>query len=281
MAQKSYNNPINTDQLNVSLAIEQILLAPYPGTWNNTRITLDNSAIPSGFRHLGAIVEDSVQIRLTKTNFQLRTGIPASLQYQANTDLAGQLQFALHTYNPWKVQYALGNTAPIVTVDNSPALISTSIMPTYTSVTLSNSTPINVGDLVVAMSSIGSLAVSDNGAQVTSIAAGVIYVSSPGFPTLPQTGWFLSKVYALHQPYGTALIRDFTVLGVADFIDGTQVVHHFPRAQSAGEYTESLKPSENPRPPFALDIFGALSSETWEGNSELILGTRWVFPKAT
>lgn len=282
MALKSYNNAVDTNQLNVTLSIEQFLIAPFSNgqaqSWTPGRITLDNSALPSGFAKLGTVVEDSVQLRIARTKFSLKTGIPMSLQYQATTDLTGTMAFALHSFNPWKMWYALGNTQPKNTLDDTPVRIGTT---TYTSVTLASSpsTAVFVGDLVAVADSVADLGLTQNGAQVSSISGLTVYVTGEGFHTLPVTGWYFSKIHAIYHPYGTSLIKDFTLLGVADTLEGSQIVHHFPRVQSGGEYTESLKPTENPRPPVAFDIFGSLSTETWESNTELILGTRYVFPR--
>lgn len=281
MADQSFLNPIKSQE--VSLAIERLLVAPFGTTWDNTRITLSNSAIPAGFRDLGAVVEDSVALTVSREVFSLPTGIPRILQYQAVLGLTGRFQAVLHSNSPRKVAYGLGNTDAVNTLDNSIQTVSNTVVPSYTQVMLSNSpaAALNVGDLVVADSSATTLTVSDNETYVTSISGGTIYLSSPGFPTLPMTGWKFSKVTSVKQPYGTALIKQYRVLGVADFIDGIQVVHDLQKAQiGGGDYTETLRPTENARVIVNFALLG-YSASGYEGSNHLVLGERFFFPKAT
>jgi hypothetical protein len=75
-------------------------------------------------------------------------------------------------------------------------------------------------------------------------------------------------------------MRRFVVLGVADFIDGIQVVHYFPDVEAKGELSEAIKPTENQRIVLSFDAKGYVTT-TYGGEKELILGERYWFPKAT
>lgn len=282
MSDESYLNPINRGGLvEVSLAVEHLLIAEAGTSWAPTRVTMSNTNLPTGFRHLGSVVEDSTRLRVSRETYRLETGLPRVLQYQAVVGLAGQIVTVLHSMRPRKLQYALGNVRPVNTLDSTIITLSSTVVPTHTAVTLANSpgSPLFVGDEVVVHSNASTLVVSDIEARVSSISGATVYLTSPGFPDLPSTGWFFSKVFAVKQPFGTSRIRQFAVLGVADFIDGMQVVHHMQKAQvGAGDIEDAFSPGQEGRVQVTLDLLGYTVSG-YEGSNHLVVAERYFFPK--
>src|SRR5436189_3266418 len=87
MAFRSFANQITVED--VSIGLQQILVAPAGTTWTPGRI--DVSSPPTGFYHLGAVQDDAPQLATQKALYQLATGIPSVLQYQAVLSLTGTL----------------------------------------------------------------------------------------------------------------------------------------------------------------------------------------------
>lgn len=187
---KTYDNEIVTEE--VSLSIERVLIAPSTQTWTPARIDMD--ALPSGFSDLGATVEDSPTLTVTREKYQLKLGLPKSLQYEQIIGLDGEFGCVIYGKSNDLVAQALG-------VD------------------------------VVTM------------AGGTRIA------------------------------FGKTTIKKYHILGVADFVDGTQVVHDFPEVSVKGEYTENIRP-EAPQLAFGFDCYSFLS--TIHGG-ERIIGERFYF----
>ena len=109
---KTYNNALNT--LETALGIEQFLAAPYPTTFTPVRI--DISTPPAGFMDLGSVVEDSPVVRVTKEFFELKTGLPRTLQYRKVIDVTAEIEFKIYSHSWWQAQFALGNASTITTV---------------------------------------------------------------------------------------------------------------------------------------------------------------------
>lgn len=197
--QKSYNNTITENE--VSLAIEQVLIATSGTSWTPGRV--DVGSPPSGFTHLGAVVEDTPSLQVTREKFRLQTGIPKVIQYQAIIGLTGRFEAQLHS-NAWdKWAYAFGN----YTVGTSGAMI--------------------------------------------------------------------------RQPYGTALMSTYFILGVADFINGVQVVHAMYKVAPTDEMREEIRPATNPHCPLSFEALGIRASTvsvSYGTSDELIIGERFYFP---
>ncbi len=77
------------------------------------------------------------------------------------------------------------------------------------------------------------------------------------------------------QYYGTRHINEYVLLGVVDFIDGTQVIHHMPRGTPSDELEEMYRPDQEGRIPIHMELL----AKTTAINSvnELILATRYQF----
>lgn len=79
------------------------------------------------------------------------------------------------------------------------------------------------------------------------------------------------------QYLGTSVLQDYALLGVADFIDGTQLIHEFPRVSPAEEFVETIKPSENPRMACKFNCKSVVA--TIGGCQHLVVGKRhWIAP---
>ncbi len=102
---RSYVNEIVDHE--VSVAIERFLIAPYPQTFTPARIDLDS--LPTGFIDLGAVVEDSPTVTISRTKYKLETGLPKMVQHEEIIGVSGKIEFQLYSNSFHKVQFALGN----------------------------------------------------------------------------------------------------------------------------------------------------------------------------
>lgn len=280
MADKSFNNVITTR--NVSLAITQILAAPSTQTWSPTRITLSNTSLPTGFRHLGAVVEDSVNLTYTKELFQLYAGLPRVLQYSAVVGVTGRLEAMFHSFSQRTMYYAMGNVDAVNVSNTIYALYNTA--QAYTSLALGTvGHSLAVGDVVVAALNTTALLTSDNEAQVSSIGTGAntltVYLTSPGFLDLPYGTWMVGKADMIRLPAGTSKQKEFHILGVADTIDGYQIVHDLQKVRvGGGDVQDAMRPTENGRIAARWELFG-YNSTAYGTDTELIVYERFWFPK--
>lgn len=276
---KTYENLVFTRE--VGLAVENFFVAPYPTTFSPTRVD-DVFAPPSGFTWLGATVEDTPGVTVTREKFQLQTGIPKVIQFEAITAVAGRVEAMLYSHSPRKVQYSMGNVdAHNLITDASSATDITSVTDNkIITLTSSPQEDWNVGDFIVTTTTaVGSLVLTQNEAQIASINGLTIAVGTPGFPTTPTASDTTVKVLGVKQPFGTNQIDTYAVLGVAEFADGVQVIHHFEKMAPAGEWTEQIRPDDVGKIPIAFDAYGLSNAEF--GSSQLIVGKRYWFPATT
>lgn len=61
-------------------------------------------------------------------------------------------------------------------------------------------------------------------------------------------------------PFGGTTIKKHALLGVADFVDGTQVVHYFPEVSTKPEFTENLRPDGAGVVSLGFDAYGFIST---------------------
>lgn len=272
----TYTNVLQNDGKEVSLAIEKLLIAAKGQAWTPGRVYVD-SVLPTGFTDLGAVVEDSPTLTVSRTKFELRTGIPQILRYQAVMGVDGRFSVLLHSASPRKVQYAMGNFDAVNMVITTPWPVVSTPAPSKTQVTLSVSpaAAIAVGDYIVT--SAGSIITSQNEAIVSSINALTLYFTSPGFPSTPAIDDKVAKITGVRVPAGSSQLKHYHLLGVADFIDGSQIVHEFQDVMPGGEWSESIRPTENPRVQLNYDALG-YTTTTYGSTSELIVMERFWFP---
>ncbi|MDQ6989196.1 MAG: hypothetical protein Q9M19_04875 [Mariprofundaceae bacterium] len=271
----TYANPITVRD--VSLAIERFLIADFGTSWTPARVDISNP--PAGFRDLGPVDEETPTITVSKGIFELQTGIPRVLQFQATVSLAARVTFNIQTRDTRAVINALGSVPSNAAKYLAPAnltVVSTPTAPTATVISLANS-PANawyVGDEIVLASSTPAWDTSQNYAIISSINGLEVHFAGQGFNPAPVVDDFVGKPVANFIPFGTTALPAYTLLGVADFIDGFQLVHRFDKVQAAAEFVENIRVSENTKIPFAFNVFG-LTSSTWA--NELVLGERYLF----
>lgn len=278
MANESYNNLIN--EVEVSLAIERLLIADTAQAWTPARVDLTAGSLPTGFRDLGAVVDDTPSFSFSREKFQINTGIPRITQYEAVIGLTAEFAVSLHS-NSWrKIQYAFGNYSNVA----SPTVVTTiqSVTDRYTVTLATSTTSLPVGTQVIISATTPGLDFADaTETRVNSIDADTLtYYFDPLTTPIntPTAGDFIA-IYGLGYVVsyaGTSKITKYQLLGVADFIDGVQVVHHIPKVVPGGDYTEELRPDANGRIPLTFNAFGV--QETIRGNAELITAKRYYFP---
>lgn len=282
MTGKSYLNQIS--EQNVSLAIQQLLIADYGTAWTAGRIDVDSP--PTGFHRAGAVVEDTPQVTLRRAKFELKTGIPQVLQYQAITGMDGMLTAHLHSFNWRQMAIALGQ----ITYTCSPTVVGS-----ITSVVNANVYTLNATTALASLAVGKQITFCDNAAGadaldsdesvITSILADgvtiVIDVSLIGtvnVASLHNTG---IAYYAFQRSAGgLSTIKKFHVLGVADFINGVQIVHQFQKCTTGDEIQEELRPAANPRVPISFNALGYKTSLYPAASAaELVVFERFYFPK--
>jgi hypothetical protein len=140
---------------------------------------------------------------------------------------------------------------------------------------------VTVGDQITVALAADVDAVDANETIIRSIVTeSTSYVKFFVSPSLVQSPTLSYKVYRydrVEQFYGTATQREFTLLGVADFIDGQQIVHEFPRCQVAGDFERNIRPGENLRLPLQFNLFAV--TRTIRGNDELVIAKEVYYPK--
>lgn len=281
---KTYTNDINEQE--VSLGIEHLLIADYPRSWTPARIDIE--APPAGFYHLGAVVEDSPVLNYSRTYFELDAGLPMVTQYRAVTGMEGTFSVDLHSYSWRKLQYALGNyTATGSFSDESVEAYDGSLR----RVTLAGTTStesLSVNQIVTLTQSATPDDPDAESSRISSLAAGsgdnaYVYLttnlSSTLSETLTNSGGTLSFQHTpgytkLH--FGGNTIRDFTLLGVVDLIDGTQIVHHIPKASPSGDLEITFRPEQNARIPLSFKALGV--NTVINSCTQIIVAESYEFP---
>jgi hypothetical protein len=286
MPDRSFGNVII--KRDVSLAIETFLIAPSTVTWSPTRIqSLANTALPTGFRLLGSVVEDSVTLTFTKELFQLQVGLPKILAYSAVIGISGRVEAQFNSFSQRVMAYAMGNVDPVNSFSTIYLTAGTSIIGLSDNTSLISNTPgfggIIVGDVVITASSTTALLTTDNEAEVNSIGTGantlILYFTSPGFPTKPETSWFFARLTMVALPAGTSKQKEYHIIGVADTIDGFQIIHDIQKARvGAGDMQDAMRPTENGRIQARWELFGYTTSR-YLPDTELVVAEKFWFPK--
>lgn len=193
---KSFDNQIVAAE--TSLSIEKFLLAQTQDAWGTSIGKINFASIPVVFADLGAVVEDTPSLKVTREKYQLRLGIPKALQYQVIIGISAEVTFKLYGKTNALVRDALG----IATV-----------------ITLTSATGTRI-------------------------------------------------------PLGGLALKTYSLLGVADFLDGTQVCHYFPQCSVKEEYTEEVRPNEANTIMLGFDAISYLSTIH---NNERVVGERVYF----
>ena len=77
-------------------------------------------------------------------------------------------------------------------------------------------------------------------------------------------------------PLGTTNLKHYALLGVADFLDGSQVVHLLPDCSIKPEVTEAIKPTDANLIKFAYDCYSYISTPS--GNQRIVGGRIYFHP---
>lgn len=281
MVTKSYANALRLDE--VSIAIQRMLIAPYPTSWTAARIDLTPGSLPSGFYDLGAVVEDSPSFQISKTKYTLSTGIPAVRQYEKVIGLEGTLEFNLHSASWRKLQVALGNLTAVSSATLITSVLSAVNAEDYVTLHITNlsslNTVVTVGDQITVSTAAGVDNIDGGETIVKSIVTNNNSILSlycvPQIPQSVTTSMDVYKYKYVEQFYGTAENREFTLLAVADLLEGQQLVTEIYRAQPAADYTRAVQPGENLRTPLTFNLFGV--NRTIRGKSQLVLAREVFF----
>lgn len=279
-AAPSYTNTLTLEE--VSMALEHVLVAPYGTGWDRSA-PIDVSSPPAGFIHLGAVQNDSPNLVVNKTKFQLFTGIPAVLAYEAVVQMAGEFGIVFHSNQNFKAYFGTGGAKPrqIPIVAHSPIA---SAAPAVTATTLSRTcvsvstvTGFRVG-MLVATDATSLVPDSYNIAFISAISGSNLILSHEGFPFIPVVGQPIIGVLRSEMAFGTRQIPYFHLLGVADFIDGAQAIHDLGRATPRGQWGEQLRVGQDVREQAMFDLQGyGVTNYTADSSAELALGERIFF----
>jgi hypothetical protein len=143
---------------------------------------------------------------------------------------------------------------------------------------------------------------SGNTATVSSVSVNAAVVTinfkSPGFPvkyTLSSgntvtgatgaaedaTDFKFGVVDGSRAVFGESIIPKVSIVGVADFVDGMQVQHVFPKCAATGEFQENIQPGSTGVIQAAWDLYGTTSNIAAPYNNSLILGERRIVHQKT
>lgn len=281
MSEKTYTNNIN--EVEVSLGIQRLLVAEYPGTWEpETQGRVDLDALPTGFYDLGSVVEDTPTLTVSREKFSLDAGLPRVRQYEVVIGLEGTFEISLHSNHWRKVQYAFGNYSAVssTTAITTIASVTAQNVITFAATTALASVP--VGRQIVIATTTAEFDLPDTvETRVTSITAdGLTAYLEPTPLNTIASGDFMGIYEFVEQFIGSTAIRRSTLLGVTDFIDGSQVVHQFFKVTPGDEFTEEIRPTENERIPLSFNAFGISRSDVpgAGGKAQLVIARRVYFP---
>lgn len=304
---KTFLNSIVAEE--VSIGLSRLLIGPENGlgSWLSSPTRIDigeyGASIPYNYYDLGAVVEDSPVFTYTRTDYSLEVGVPKVTQYKAVVGMDATFECSLHSKAAEKLQFALAN------IDN----YSLPGEGWYFSVTDSSN---GVGDDYIILDVSGEsgddwdvlddavdwiILTHANGSQVilqgalgdfgieTTISTDPAELQLRCYvPSQYLAGDFVSGVYhsvgyssptpITVQYYGTSLVKKYSLLGVTDFIDGSQIVHYMPRVQSVGDILEEYRPEQNPRLPLQFRCLGATT--VVNSCTQSYVARRFVFPAA-
>lgn len=280
---RTYVNAIN--EVEVSIAVQRLLVGEFSTAYDPASDgRVDPAAPPTGYYDLGAVVEDSPSLSVTRDKFRLNAGVPAVQQYSAVIGLNGTFEVSLHSNHWRKVQYAFGNVS---------AVSSTTLMSTIASVTAQNvitfANTSDVQSIAVVGRHIVIAGTSSQFDDPDTVETRVRSITSDGLTFLldptPLNTIAANDVvgfYDYQQSFiGTRCQRQLSLLAVADFIDGSQVVHHIFKAEPGDEFSEAITPTENERIPLSFDLLGVSRSDIpGLSTSELVIARRVYFPSA-
>lgn len=278
-AGKTFENLIN--EVEVSLGITRLLVAPDGTSWEPTSGRIDLDAVPAGFEDLGAVVQDSPTLSVTREKFQLNLGIPAVLQKEFVVGLEGTFEISLHTNNWRKAQFAFGNVTPVSSTTELSTIASVTAPNIITFANTTDVESLTLGRQFTIAPTASEFDKADvTETRVASITSdGLTFFLRPTPARTPAANDVVGIYDFVQQFIGTACIRQHVLLGVTDFIDSSQVIHHFFKVTPGDEFTEEIRPTENERFPLAFNAFGVSRSDIpGLTSSQLVIARRVHFP---
>lgn len=286
MADPTYANPITPQE--VTLALEHLLIAPAGTAWTPGRVTVD--APPPGFIHLGAVADDSPSMSAGKQTYDLSTGIPSVLQYQAVVALSGQIGMVLHTFDNYAMYLAAGGLPPYLMPKTTASVwgtVSPTAAETRTSVVVSTPTPgplFAINDLVVTDTT-AALNTSRNYAWITAVStsatAWTLTLQGTGLPFTPVASASIVSVAFSRLAMGTNVLPEFHLLGVADALNGMQIVHDCKKARPTGEITAALRNGAHIQVPVSFNLLGYTVDSPYSSAGQLIVSESFIFMPST
>lgn len=272
MARHAFGNELN--EVEVSLAIERLLIADYPASFTPARIDFD--ALPSGFYDLGSVKEDTPKVKVTREKYELETGLPRVLQFTSVVGLKGSFECMLYS-NSWrKVQVAFGNytaTASAASVASISSVHSNGL--TFV-LSTTPTTPLAVGQQVI-ISSLNMDAIDATEVRIASITSGNLVYTISSVPIKAITAGLAVGVYGrVTQAIGGRSNRFYHILGVADFIDGVQIIHEMRKVQPSADWEESFVPNSAGMIPINMQALGFNTVLT--SCTEQVIALRHYFP---
>ena len=284
MPNPSYVNQITPQE--VSLALEHLLIAPAGTTWTPGRVTVD--APPANFIHLGAVADDSPSISITKQKYEFSTGLPSILAYQAITGVAGQLGMVMHSFDSYAAYMASGGLPPYLVPKTTASVFGTvNTTPTTTRsfVNVNTTTAIFALNDMVVTDTTAALNTSRNYAWITAlVTVGTSYeltLQGTGFPFTPVAAHPLVAISYSRFALGTNALPEFVLLGVADFLNGAQIVHYAGKARPTGEWSEALRNGAHVQVPVSFDLLGYSVTSPYSTAGQLVVAERYLWMPQT
>lgn len=264
--------------MEVSLAIEQLLIAPEGTAWTPARV--DNDSPPTGFVNLGCVVEDTPSLVISREKFELDTGIPRIRQYEVVTGMNGTFNLTLHSDSWRKLQWALGNYSAVASPTQTVSISSVTNRNTISLATTSGSLPVG-RQIIIASSAALAERTDAIETQIASVAANALdlYLTPTPIRT-PTAGMYVYYYNIVSQAFGTSKNSRYALLGVADLLDGSQIIHEFRKVSPAGELNIQITPEQNVRVPMSFNAFGFAVTDARFGNiSELVVALNHYIPR--
>lgn len=269
---RGHANSVN--EIEVSLAIERLLIANFPTSWTPAKI--DFAALPSGYYDMGSVVEDTPVVTGARKSFELHTGLPKTLQFISPNEIDGMFKASLHS-NSWrKIQFAFGNytwtasAAAVGTISSVHASGLTFVLAT------TPTTPLAVGQQII----LSSLSFDDPDAlevRIGSINTGnLIYTVSTQPIKAITAGLTVGVFNRVSMYFGSSQVKYYSLLGVAEFVDGSQVVHELQKVRPDDNYEEMYRPTENGKVPLSFKALSFIS--TINGCPQSVIFGRHFFP---
>lgn len=276
MVGTTFTNNIN--EMEVSLAIEQLLIAPEGTAWTAGRV--DPDAPPTGFVNLGCVVEDTPSLTISREKFELDTGIPRIRQYEVVTGMNGVFACQLHSDSWRKLQWALGNYTAVCSPTQTVSISSVTNRNVITLSTTSGSLPVGRQIIIAASAALAEHTEAIETQIASKHSNGLDLFLQPTPIRTPTAGHYVYYYNIASQAFGTSKNSRYALLGVADLLDGSQIIHEFRKVSPAGEIQIQITPEQNVRIPLSFNAFGfSVTDARFGGIAELVVALNHYIPK--